>query len=60
MPSFIGATTAEEAAALDPARVAHLAGLMERWCGTEHRDWYTEPADELGVHVAGDSRLPAE
>ena len=49
MPSFIGATSAEEAAALDPDSVARLTGMMMQWCGTEHRDWYTEPADELGV-----------
>lgn len=48
-PCFDGATSAEEAAALDPARVARLSELVDRWCGGTHPEWYTRPGDEFGL-----------
>jgi hypothetical protein len=48
-PHFDGATSAAEAAALDPARVARLSQLVDRWCGGRHPEWYTRPGDELGL-----------
>jgi D-amino peptidase len=49
-PFFDGATSAEEAAALDAARVARLSELVDRWCGGTHPEWYTGPGDEFGLH----------
>jgi hypothetical protein len=57
LPFFIGATSAEQAAALDPDRVETLSRIAVNWCGNEHPNWYTTPADELGLDTlstAGD------
>ena len=48
LPFFDGATSAEQAVALDPARVAKLRALVGGWCGRPHPEWYTAPADEFG------------
>ena len=52
IPFFVGATSAEQAAALDPARVEALSRIAMSWCGTEHPEWYTSPTDELGLGSA--------
>ncbi len=52
VPYFDGATSAEAAAALDPARVATFSALIERWCKTRAPDWYTSAGDEFGLATA--------
>ncbi len=49
VPYFDGATSAEAAAALDPARVATFSALIERWCQTPAPEWYTSSGDEFGL-----------
>ena len=49
LPYFDGATSAEQAAALDPAKVARFSTLVDRWCGQSHPDWYTTTGDEIGL-----------
>ena len=50
MPFFFGARSAEDAGAADPEQVAALRRFAEGpWCAATHPDWYTEPADEIGV-----------
>lgn len=51
LPYWDSATTAEQAAALDPARVQRLGTIIDAWCAHEHPDWYTAPAAELDVDV---------
>ena len=49
LPYFVGATNAAAAAALDPARVATLSAIVDRWCRIRHPDWYASAGDELGL-----------
>jgi len=49
LPYFVGATNAEEAASLDRSATERLSGIALYWCGHTHPDWYTHPADELGL-----------
>ncbi|HET6849947.1 MAG TPA: M55 family metallopeptidase [Gaiellales bacterium] len=49
LPHFVGATSAEQAASLDPSAVERLSRIADYWCGHQHPDWYTQPADELGL-----------
>ena len=51
LPHFDGATSAQEAAALDPARVATFSELIGRWCGKSYPQWYTSAGDELGLRA---------
>jgi D-aminopeptidase len=49
LPFFDGATSAEEAAALDADRVETVATIIDEWCSRTHPAWYTEPANELAA-----------
>lgn len=49
LPHWDGATSAEQAAALDPARVQRLGTIINTWCAHEHPDWYIASAVELDV-----------
>jgi hypothetical protein len=49
LPDWDGATSAEQAAALDPARVQRLGTIINTWCAHEHPNWYIAPASELDV-----------
>jgi D-amino peptidase len=49
LPFFDGATSPEAAAALDPKRVGRFRAIVDSWCGASHPEWYTAPADELGL-----------
>jgi len=49
LPFFDGATSPEAAAELDSDRVARLGAIVDNWCGAPHPEWYTAPADELGL-----------
>lgn len=53
IPHFDGAHSAEEAAALEPARVATLTRLVDTWTSEVHPDWYTAAGDEIGALFPG-------
>ncbi|MEP6642727.1 MAG: M55 family metallopeptidase, partial [Gaiellales bacterium] len=48
MPYWVGATSAAEAAAADPDRVAAFTEVMiDRWCTQSFPEWFTEPGLEI-------------
>jgi D-aminopeptidase len=49
LPYFDGATSADQAAALDQEKVARFSTLIDRWCGQSYPDWYTTTGDEIGL-----------
>jgi D-amino peptidase len=49
MPFWVGATSREQATALDPARVERISEIADQWTGRIHPDWYIAPDDELGL-----------
>jgi D-aminopeptidase len=47
-PHWVGATSAEAAAALDPRDVAVITEVMiDRWCSQSFPEWFTEPGFEI-------------
>ena len=47
-PYWVGATSAEAAAALEPQDVAALSEVMiDRWCSQSFPEWFTEPGFEI-------------
>jgi D-amino peptidase len=46
-PHWVGATSAEAAAALDPHRVAALTEVIDRWCSGSFPEWFTKPGFEI-------------
>jgi hypothetical protein len=49
LPHWLGATSAEAAAALDPDRAAWLSRACGGWAAASYPEWYDQPAPELSL-----------
>jgi len=52
LPNWLGATSAEQAATLDPTRAATLNEAVGRWFAGSFSEWYEQPALELEFPAA--------